>query len=513
VLFSLVLLVLGIVAAPATASGPSQYVVEICDPAFPGGNTPGVSFSGDLNYVSPSNTCGQQGSGSLGIYAYKDLSKDTGKESTWTVPISAPQGGSIEALSVLAGSCGGQGIQNMVLEPGWPPNCLGESRKTVRFGSGVGSTEVPIVLRCNLGFCPAGASVWARNIAATMADPVAPQLSALSGSLVDGDLARGHQSVNAESTDIGGGISEVRLLVNGQPTGSPVRPHCETAQATNASIVGTVAASASPCPHSAKASWTVDTAAYPFTQGSNTVQVCAMDFSTVSTPNSGCSSSVPVDVNNSCSESPVDGGQTLNARFTRSNDEEIVVPYDHAANVAGALDDAGGEAVRGATICVQMQLLGARKPTVPVAVATTDANGHFTYKVKAGPNRKVVFGYRHDSFQLSRLLRYRAHAKPTIRLSASELKAGGTLHITGKVPGPGAAARSVVLRAGALHSNRWYYAGEATTNKHGEYRFDYPFDDTTATTTYQFRTEVTKQHEYSWAPGHSVPATVTVRVG
>ncbi len=64
--------------------------------------------------------------------------------------------------------------------------------------------------------------------------------------------------------------------------------------------------------------------------------------------------------------------------------------------------------IAGATICVQMQTEGSRRGLRPVATVMTDANGHFTYKVPPGPNRKVLLGYRHDSFQVARAIRYYA---------------------------------------------------------------------------------------------------------
>jgi hypothetical protein len=257
----------------------------------------------------------------------------------------------------------------------------------------------------------------------------------------------------------------------------------------------------------------VDTASPPFQQGANSVQVCASDFSSSSTVNKACSSPQTFSVNNSCAESPVAGGADLTAKFARNHDEEVTVPYNHGANIVGSLTDASGNAVRGATICVEGQIMGVHRETVPIAVETTDAHGHFTYKVQPGPNRRVKVGYRHDSYQVNRLLHFQAHARPTIRLSTSLLGAGGTVHISGKIPGPKAGGRTVAIEASAPHSPRWYPAGEATTNRHGAYHFSYRFDNTSATTVYRFRAKTARQGEYSWAPGHSKSVFVKVVVG
>jgi hypothetical protein len=257
----------------------------------------------------------------------------------------------------------------------------------------------------------------------------------------------------------------------------------------------------------------VDTGSSPFQQGTNSVQVCASDFSSFTTVNKTCSAAQTVSVNNSCVESAVAGGADLTAKFARNHDEEVTVPYNHGANIVGSLADASGNPVRGATICVEGQIMGVHRETVPIAVETTDAHGHFTYKLRPGPNRRVKVGYRHDSFQVNRLLRFQAHAKPTIRLSPSVVGAGGTVHISGKIPGPKAGGHAIAIQASAPHSPRWYPAGEATTNRHGVFHFSYRFDSTGATTVYRFRAVTAKQGGYSWAPGHSESAFVKVVVG
>jgi len=203
------LLCMALGAAPglASANGPSRFVVELCDPAIPGGNAPGAVFNGDERYVTPYNLCAYPSgslAGSLGIYGAREFGKDNSQNSL-TLPVSAPPGGGIEALAVSASSCGtSQWSEYYVLEPGWPPNCIGESRATVKFNPALPSAAVPIVMNCS-GSCPAGGSVYARYISVKEVDPVAPQVVAVGGSLLSGEVARGHQSLSAEATDQGGG--------------------------------------------------------------------------------------------------------------------------------------------------------------------------------------------------------------------------------------------------------------------------------------------------------------------
>jgi hypothetical protein len=495
---------------PSAGAGPARYIYEVCDSAIPGGNTAGATFSGDTRYVSPNSNCAQP-FGSLGIYAFSSLSKDVGAESVWTVPIQAPPGASIDTLTISAGTCGASGMSLIfVYEPGWPTNCAGESQRTFRLGPGSSSADIPIELRC-ISVCNAGASVYAHYLAAKIIDPVAPQIQAPHGSLFDGPVARGRQSLTAETTDRGGGISEAKVLVNGQPAGAAISPPCNLAQATNPSVVGTVAGSPSPCPISFSPTWTLDTASFPFQDGSNSVQVCASDFASLSAPNSACSAAQTVNVDNSCAESPVGGGKSLTAQFAGSHGKEITVPFDHSAKINGALVNDQGHPITGATICVETQVLGIHRDLLPVATTTTDAHGHFSYKVPAGPNRKVSVGYRHDTFQLGQQMRYFAHAKPTVKLSPSQIRAGGTIQIAGKVPGPYAAGCVVLLEASALHSTEWYQFDRATTNRQGRYHSSFRLDATTRTTTFRIRSVTARQSGFPWAVGHSRSALLRVR--
>jgi hypothetical protein len=503
---------------PATGAeaseGPARYLFEICDPSLPSGNTPGVFFEGDTRYAIPNNTCSQQASGSLGISAPGGLSKDTGSSNSWTVPISAPAGGAVESLTISAATCGASGSinRNYVFQLGWPGNCVGEVQRTFALPPGTSRADVPVALECP-SLCQSSVSIYARYIVAKEVDPVAPQVQDIHGPLLGGGVARGHQVLEANASDQGGGVSSLKVLVNGQSAGAPISPTCGTGQVTNPSIVGIVATSPAPCPTTFTGKWTLDTASPPFRQGVNTIQVCASDFATLSAPNTGCSTQQPVYVDNSCSESPVAGGDNLTASFAGSNNEKITVPFRHSAKIRGALTDASGDAISGATVCVQAQTLGVKSPLVPVTTATTDAHGHFTYKVPAGPGRRIGLGYRRDSFQIDQQLRFQSRARPTIRLSTDQIATGGRIKISGRVPGPNAGGCGLIFEAAALHSNEWFEFEKATTNRRGVYHLSYVFDATTKTTVYKIRAVTQQQGGYPWQSGHSVPAIVRVYTG
>jgi hypothetical protein len=209
----------------------------------------------------------------------------------------------------------------------------------------------------------------------------------------------------------------------------------------NTNYEGIAATSPSPCPAKLGASWVLDTAAAPFQRGANSVEVCASDYSSLGEANRTCSSPVTVAVDDSCAESPVPGGEVLSAQFTATHGGAITVPYRHSAKVSGELADNAGDPVPGAAICVETHTQGAPGGLRPLTSTVTDAQGHFSYELPPGPNRQVLLGYRHDSFQVGRAIRYYAHARPRIELSPGQVEVGGEIRIRGELPGRRASGR------------------------------------------------------------------------
>ncbi len=514
----LALLGLGIFASAATAS-PSRFAYEVCDSALPGGGSPATSFTSQSS-MAAFNNCASPG-GSMGVL---ETGSDQATFAYLSVDVPATPGGFVESVTLTGQTCGGAANHfSHVYENNWPANCVGDSKRTFPIATEAWWIGGPgggfnIVMSCdgNVGPCGPGATVSAHYVVATEVDLKPPTVSGVTGSLLAGGVLRGHQELTAEAADVGGGLGALEVIVNGLPAGAPTVGNCNVVQANNLSYQGVVAATPTPCPTKLKASWILDTGAYPFQNGSNSVQVCASDYSNLpnTTANKTCSAPQTISVDNSCTESPVAGGEVLTAQFARSHKEAVTVPYDTTAKVTGELADNAGDVISGATICVQMKTQGSGKGLRPVGTATTDANGHFVYKVPPGPNREVLLGYRHDSFQVARAVRYYAHIRPTIELSGDHVANGATIRIRGKLPGGRrAGGRVVVLQASALHSKDWYTFLRATTNKAGEYRSHYRFDATTRTTSYRIRAVVPRQRGLPWEVGHSLPAVVEVRAG
>jgi hypothetical protein len=490
--------------AAAGAVG-SRFVYEVCDSALPGGGTPEVRFVQDAGepFVA-ANTCAQPG-GALSISRYGNADATS---AIWLVGVAITPGGAVESLGVSATACGSPGTVTFAVTNGWPTKACVELYRV--FHAGAGTSWIWLGCNTTIDSCPSS-SISAHYFAATEVDRVAPSVSGLGGSLLEGGPSRGHQTISATLGDEGGGLSEEAVLVNGVVAGSPNRETCSVVHANNPSVYGTVATTVTPCPTARQVEWTLDTQAYPFRDGANSVQVCGYDFATIGDPNRGCSAPRSVAVDNSCTPSAVAGGELLSARFERSNEETITAGYGQPAAVSGRLATDSDDPVAGATLCVKMETLGVEGHAATVGTVTTDAEGEYRYRVKPGPDRRIVIGYRHDSRQVARDVLYFAHVKPSLRLAPAVLHDGQRVHLWGRLPGPRPRRRVVVLQASSPGSRRWITFRRATTNSAGQFQSSYRFTSTTRRTRYRFRALVPRQDGYPWAEGHSKAAEVLVK--
>jgi hypothetical protein len=239
--------------------------------------------------------------------------------------------------------------------------------------------------------------------------------------------------------------------------------------------------------------------------------VCGSDFATVSDPNRGCSAPQSVEVDNSCTPSAIDGGELLSAEFQGSHSDSYTAAPGKGAVIAGQLTTNADDPVAGATLCVKEATPGLDDAPRPVSALKTDANGDFSYEVKPGADRQVVIGYRHDSRQVARSVRFFARVRPSLKLSPGRLRNGQTVHMWGQLPGPSAARRVVVMQANVAGTKRWITFRKATSGGSGVFRAKYTFKSTTRRIRYRFRALVPTQDDYPYVGGASAPASVVVR--
>jgi hypothetical protein len=510
---SIMLALVALAMATSAVAAPSRYDYEVCDSALPEGNTPGVHFVANPGVpLVGGNTCSQPG-GSIQITQTGHVG---GTYSFWTVPVETAPGTHIEQVTITASMCNaGPATIAFVYEQGFPGNCGAETTHTFHTGGGVFG-GAGIFLGCNGNYpqgCDPPMSVYEHYIVAEEVDPKAPTLPTVEGSLLAPGIIRGHtRTLHAVARDEGGGVSKVYVSVNGEPVSTPVAPSCNTTRVNNPSLLGTVAVTPGPCPPTAEGDWTLDTTSPPFQTGSNTVAVCASDYSSLSEPNTTCSSST-ITVDNSCVESQVAGGESVSAEFTRTHGDQVVEPFDRGATIDGAVRNGAGEGISGATVCVQTETPDVDPGLQPLTSVTTDSSGHFSYELPAGPNRRVLLGYHHDEFQVSHSINFHSHTRPKLRINREKVRAGGRIKMIGTIPGPNSGGRVAVFQASAPGSKRWYTFGKATANRNGVFRGKYRFDATTSTATYRIRVVVPHQANYPYEGGHSKAAKVKVTVG
>lgn len=507
----LLLLLAGPEFGASAQASPSRFVYDLCDPQLPGVQSPTfIKVQESTAPLGGGENCGSP-NGAVDIWQYGDTGPTFGYR---TLLIPETPGGFVE-LETITGEASGLGPADggyFIYEPGWPTNGPATARtffiRNERSPSG-NNGNFNIVVNCPSS-CPAGPWLKARNIAALEVDPHPPTLTGPSGSLLAPGILRGHQQLAVEAKDEGGGISRLEMLVNGVPAGSPLIATCKVAQANNLSYKGSVALTPSPCPLTLKNAWSLDTAAPPFQNGPNTVQVCASDFATLGEPSKSCSQPQAISIDDSCADSPVPGGEQIEANFAGAARPSLTVSYGHSVRLRGSLTNSTDEGIAGATVCLESRIKGSHQPLALATVATTDPRGHFIFDLPPAPNRDILVGYRHDTFQVAKRLTLNTRARPSLEADRASLTNGERLKLRGILPQPKAKGRVVVLQANVRGSRRWITFRKATSGHKGVFKASYRFSSTTRTTRYRFRAVVPTQAGYPWVQGHSKPAAVTV---
>jgi hypothetical protein len=508
------LCLLGLTHAAVARAQPAHFTEELCDPEIAGGNPPPAEYHANPGVAdTPFDNCALP-DGSIGI---EETGQVTNNPAWLEVQILPTPGGFVESESLYASAwnlqAGNEGSH--IYEEGFPANDAGDvprgffiRRELELFGGGNGG-GFNITLTCSASPCNPGGHIAAHYITVNQVDPKPPSLPAVSGSLFGGGTLRGHQTLVAESTDIGGGLALLQAMVNGTPMPGAAVGACSLVSVHTPSYIGIAATSPTPCPPRLAGGWNLDTSAPPFLTGSNTVQVCASDLATSGLPNVTCSPPQTVQVNNTCTESAVVGGQNLSATFAKTGSGDTTVGFGKSAEVTGSLTNGSGEPISGATICVQSESQNSSAPPATTATATTDSRGDFSYEVPPGPDRQLLLGYRHDSFQVGQTLTIGTHARPTIRLDKHRVKGGGRIQITGSLPGPDAGGHVLILQ-GATRHTPWLTFRKVTTGVRGGFKAVYRFVDQGRKVLYRLRAVVPRQVGYDYEAGVSKAAWVTV---
>lgn len=498
-LAALALATIAAMLAPAGARA-GTYVAVQCAPGH-NAEAANAVFSRTSDHYLPGTACAGSSGGGLLIRHQADITK-AGRYGAWSW--AAPAGTEftkIASQSHIAHDAGHKAYFTIVDAAGgvhyrWPREGVYDA---VDWTAGPAAVHFSAWLYCvgNAdGYCRASNSAHnhVRKLWFTFRDKVAPTLHA-GGSLFAGDTRSGPQSVDLSATDVGGGVWRWRALVNGALAAVAENP-CDA-------VSGGVGRRFVPCPLSSSRSFTLDTDRPPFRDGANTVTACADDFG--GPVNETCQT-FSVHVENRCASSGPVPAERLDAGFSGGRSHARIASTRRAP-IGGRLLGRSGAPVPGATICALSTVPGGEEASE--GSARTDARGRFSYLPSRGPSRQLRLVYRHGSEVVQRLLTLTVRVRPRLKVGPrAHLQNGDVARFRGKLPGPSAARRIVVLQARV--GRRWQPFKTARTRADGRFRARYRFRSTTSRRLYRFRALVREQAGYPYEGGASPTRRIVV---
>jgi hypothetical protein len=348
----------------------------------------------------------------------------------------------------------------------------------------------------------AAAHTYIKQLRLQLTDASAPNLS-IGGSMFDGGVRRGRQAVFVAANDQGAGIRTVQIKVNGVDAGG------EDLSASCNPLPGNLTSSMAPCPPGLLKGYEFDTAQSPFRHGENQVDVCVFDYAQTGSPNLDCESRTVL-VDSLCPASPVGGGTKLSAGFADKGGRNRLLRYGRRTMIRGQVRDTQGNPVPGATVCIQGRSGLTGSEFRLVGAVTTNANGGWSYKVRPKTSRQLRVAYRDGSFQISHALRIRVRATSTMHVNRRKTGPGRRVKFTGRIPGPHAARRVVVVYGTVPGANRRFLVRRARTNSMGRWRVGYAFTPVPVTTKFVFWAVVPQQNGYPFSQGRSAIRSVRV---
>jgi hypothetical protein len=345
-----------------------------------------------------------------------------------------------------------------------------------------------------------------RDLDLTLVDRSVPDV-ALGGSLFDVQVAHGTPTLRIEATDIGSGVRNVSVDVNGVLVAAP---------GTDCPGIGTGAAWATrvrPC-QNLTTSIQLDTERTPWRDGQNTLQVCVSDVSTgPGRPNTTCEQRT-VAVDNSCPDSSGASGEALSITagledpHTGQLRRTRAVRSSAGSAMRGQLIGSGGP-VKAASVCIYETVDEPAGIDQLVQVAKSSSTGRFGVELPGGPSRTFRVAYRYADHQLESPSMYLdSSVLPTLRLTKSKLSNGRAIGFRGWIPGPSNDGRSITMQARV--GKKWRSFKQLQTNSRGKFTGKYRFTQTRGRVLYVFRALVKKQGGYPYSPGASKKRTVLV---
>ncbi len=226
---------------------------------------------------------------------------------------------------------------------------------------------------------PSAPDAALKDVTYSLTDPTPPTVGAQGGSLLAGLIQSGAQSLDFAATDAGSGVARTFARVNGVEAGA----------APGSCVAGALR----PCSVSQSGSLSLNTAAAPWINGFNVVEVCAEDFS----GEIGCAPVGKVRALNGCATNPVapaSGGQTLQLEWPGKRTAATRVRQGRARSATATVHGPAGAPVAGALVCFSRSIPdGGPQERLVEAAAITGPDGRATVKIRGASSRDVHATY------------------------------------------------------------------------------------------------------------------------
>lgn len=207
-----------------------------------------------------------------------------------------------------------------------------------------------------------------------------------------------------------------------------------------------------------------------------------------------------------CDPTRVDPAVKLSAQF-RNSQKVATVRFGKRPTVIGALTNASGAPMPGATICVGVQDR-ADGPVTEVERIATDESGRYAYKLPVGASRRFWFVHRTGAGAAADNVDVRVRAPVKMRSSRRSLRNGEATRFKGRVGGDD--TRGLLVELQYPQRGGWQTFATDRVGRKGRFRYRYRFTRTVGTRIYRLRAKVPAQRGYPFVAGAS--RTVRVRV-
>jgi hypothetical protein len=334
-----------------------------------------------------------------------------------------------------------------------------------------------------------------KDVTYTLSDLAPPAVSATGGSLFEGAVQTGAQTVGFDATDSGSGVRRVLVEVNGKQAG---------AEGGSCRLADGVGLSFQPCPASKSGSIKVDTTAKPWRNGRNSVRVCVEDLSSDSRR---CTPSAKVLVLNGCATNAA--AATTMSLGWRGKRGVVRSRQGRARTALVKLFGGGRVPVSGASVCFSRGIPTDRTGAERVlnGAAVTGADGAAAVKVRGQSSRFIRATYFAGPEQVM-TKRIRLNVSPAIRLGirrTGKVEKGDTIRAVAVLRGKYKAQRRVCFYAS--RPGRDKFACD-TTGTGGRARVRYEAEKAGKLRIYA---KVPNQRAYPYSRGRSVTKVVRVR--